>query len=388
MVRESSRRQRRILVALNLRYSWERSVFRGISRFANEHREWSLWPLYSDFAFTGDDPTQPVRWRTAREYDGALGVFHSHDDFTPVRERADFAVNTVGWDAEGAPPYVEIDDHAVGVMAADYFLARGFREFAYCTVSAPAKFALRRQEGFVERLRERGVTAHVWASGPEDPTLEAWLHRLPKPVAVFAGNDLTGARVAKDCVEEGIRVPNDVAVLGVDNDETICLFGGVPLSSIMVPHERLGYLAAQMLDRLMRDESTEGLDERLPPLHIITRISTEHRAVQDDVVVRALEMIRERLHMGLRVDDIVSDLKINRRSLERRFLSEMGHTPAQEISRARLERAKELLLTTLEPVEVVAERAGYVESRTFLRNFRRVYGMTPTEFRQRNESSL
>lgn len=388
MVRYRHRPKRRILVALNLRYGWERSVFRGISRYGTEQGDWSLWPRHGDFTLVPDLPKAPRKRMSDKEFDGALGVFHDVEHTSLISSLADYLVNTVGWDAEGAPPYVELDEAEIGRMAANFFLARGFRHFAFCSGYQQTKFATLRCHGFVERLQAAGLDADRWMAATDGPSMEQWLHELPKPVAIFGSNDLTGARIAKICVEQGIDVPEEVAVLGVDNDETICLFGGLPLSSIMVPHERLGYLAAMLLDRIMKGEPCDDIPRRLPPLHVINRISTEHLAVRDEVVKRSLQFIRERVEHGVQVQDICASLKVNRRSLERRFREQLGHSPAQEIMRARLDRAKELLLSTYEPIEIVAGKSGFLETRTFLRNFRKLQGMTPTEFRQRSETSI
>lgn len=377
-----------VLVALDTYHTWERSVFRGITQYANEHAGWRLWPwqVPSPKVENGSAPAPGTKVDRPRAYDGALGFFRNEIELSAVREHADFVVNAVGWDAKGAPPFVEIENYAVGVMAADYYLARGFREFAFCRISGDARFARERERGFVERLAANDMAVHLWASHSDAPPLGRWLHQLPKPVALFAENDLTGVQVTTQCVAAGIRVPLEVSVLGVDNDETVCPFGGVPLSSIVVPHDRVGYLAARMLDRAMRTGELETVGERLGPRHIITRGSTGNWAVRDELVLQALKIIRERLHQGVTVDDLAAACAVHRRSLERRFLREVGHSPAQEISRARLERAKELLLTTREAVEVVAERAGYVELRTLMRSIQREHGMTPTEFRRQNKA--
>jgi LacI family transcriptional regulator len=294
-------------------------------------------------------------------------------------------------------PRVGIDDHAVGAAAAAHFLERGFRHFAFVGHTDHA-YSTRRERGFAESLRMAGHSpacfreagrfdprGRVWAL---DPRLSRWVRALPKPVGLFACNDVWGCQLSEACRQSEVAVPEEVAILGVDNDDLLCELARPSLSSVAVPGEAIGFEAAALLDRMLSrgpGEARPGTRKPpllLPPRQVVTRRSSDILAVDDPYVAEALGVIRRRAGRAMSVDDVVDLVPLSRRSLERRFRSCLGRGVWEEIRRVQLERAKELLAGTELPMSAVAAAAGFSESKQLSVVFRQETRMTPTAFRR------
>jgi LacI family transcriptional regulator len=285
-------------------------------------------------------------------------------------------------------PWVKADDAAVARMAAEHLLERGFRNFAFCG-DARFKVAVRRGEHFCILIRGAGHDCHVYAPQQrfqnEDEEMDAigeWLKQLPKPVAVFAYNDGRGQQVLDGCRRAGMAVPEEVAVLGVDNDEVLCALSPPPLSSIMLNPRRTGWEAAALLDLMMKGQKISIGEHLIPPIDVVTRQSTDVLAVDDPQIARALRYIREHACEGIRVGDVLRHCPMARRALENRFKKLLNRTPHQEILRVQLNRVKELLVGTRLSVGEIAERTGF-ENEYLSGVFKQATGMTPSDFRKK-----
>jgi LacI family transcriptional regulator len=306
-------------------------------------------------------------------------------------------------------PRILPDDVATGVLGAQHFVERGFRHFAY--FGAPWMLWSRERESGYRQEIERTFAARAAAAGPGDtqssftfasygamggPTVPgafgpsnerramamgAWLKSLPRPLALFAANDLWGHELLQAAREVGLQVPEDVAILGVDNEELLCEIAHPPLSSIRIGGEQIGRLAVTTLDHLLRRKSPPKDIPRVPPIGVVTRQSTDVLAVDDSDVAVALRHIRQHAIDGLSVKELLDAVPVNRRTLERRFVAVLGHTPLEEIRRVRLERAKTLLQTDL-PVYEVARRSGFATPEYMATSFLQITGMTPTAYRR------
>jgi LacI family transcriptional regulator len=209
----------------------------------------------------------------------------------------------------------------------------------------------------------------------------AWLASLPKPVAVFAANDLWGFELVQAARELRLHVPDDVALLGVDNEELLCEIAHPPLSSIRMGAEQIGHAAVSLLERLLLRQRIPKDIARVPPLEVVTRQSSDVLAVEDPDVAAALRHIRQHALRGLNVKELLNEVPLNRRTLERRFVSVLGHTPLEEIRRIRIERAKVLLQTDL-PMYEVASRSGFGTAEYLATSLRQATGSTPTAYRR------
>jgi LacI family transcriptional regulator len=217
--------------------------------------------------------------------------------------------------------------------------------------------------------------------GRDRPRLEAWLQTLPKPIGILAHNDLRGRHVVDACRRLGIAMPDEVAVLGVDNELPHCEMCNPPLSSIVTDSERIGFEAAGLLDQLMNGKTPPAKRVLIPPLGIVVRQSTDVMATTDSYVAKAVRYIREHAAEGIDVGDVLRHVMISRTALDKRFLKVLGHTPHEEIRRVRLKRARELLAESDLTIEVIAERCGFRHGEYLGAVFLRDFGQTPGEFR-------
>jgi len=284
-------------------------------------------------------------------------------------------------------PWVETNDAEIAGMAAGHLLERGFKHFAFCGDSR-FNWSLWREHHFAKRVREAGYDCRVYSvkggSGDlaaERRTLVSWLRSLPKPVGIFAGYDIRGREVLDACRQTGLAVPDDVAVLGVDNDELLCELAVPPLSSVIPNTRRAGYEAAALLERWMSGEKVAPEPHLIPPVGVAARQSTDVLAIEDREVVRALQFIRAHACEGINVADVLAAVKMSRRVLEQRFRKLLGRSPHEEILHLKLTRVQQLLSETDLPLYVIAERTGFEHVEYLSVAFKRELGMTPRQFR-------
>lgn len=273
-------------------------------------------------------------------------------------------------------PQAGNDDTAIGAAAARHFLDRGFTSFAYIA-AADTPSAQRRQDGFNATLTAAGHQVHRPHVGPEP---DAWLRALPRRTGIFAFNDHAAAQIADRCRVLGLRLPEDLALVGADNTESLCLLAWPPLSSVAVAAERIGQVAGAMVDDLLLGRTPAS--RFLPPLGVVTRQSSDLIAVEEPHVAAALRFIAGHAHLPIRVHDVSRAVPIARRTLEARFRARLGRSLLDEIQRVHLERAKHLLLTTEWAMPRIAEASGFSDAKRLATVFGQVEGTTPLKFRR------
>ena len=255
-------------------------------------------------------------------------------------------------------PSVLTDDRGVGVTAARYLLDRGFERFAY--VGGDDAFSIRRGEGFERAIAGAGHPPPArFRRGEQDEAFAAWLTDVEYPAAVFTKDDYAGHHALVLCQQRGVQVPEQVAVLGVNDLWWLCELAYPPLSSVDAGVDRRGREAAALLERLMDGGPAPVAPVRVPPVGVVTRRSTDIIAVDDPDIVRALQFIRERYHHGVGVDDVADHVMLSRRTLERRFAEQFYRSLNEELRRVRIEAAKRLLRGTELSMLQVALRAGF-----------------------------
>ena len=288
-------------------------------------------------------------------------------------------------------PGVGVDNRAMGKIVADHLMQRGFRHFGVCEIGTEIYFEERRVN-FIETVRQAGWNCSAYhAKGqPEKPAqwekhqddLAAWVKQLPKPVGVMACTDQLGFFLLDACARAGVAVPEEVAVVGVENEESLCTMAMPTLSSVKFNAERIGYEAAGLLDRLMAGKEVPLEPILVEPLGVITRGSSDVVAIDDPEIAQAMRFIRERACDGIAVTDVLREVAISRSALERRMRAALGRSPNEEITRVRIERAKELLISTDQPLTTIAGRTGFRTPQYLVQVFRRQVGLTPGVFRR------
>jgi len=361
-----------------------RGVLRGIKRFAETRPHWVLLPVQPD----------PKAIRSLARV-GPHGLI-SYADLEPVVRMLMGMqkpwVSVCGALPDMGLPRVGPDDAQIGRLAASHFLDRGIRHFGFIGQALHAG-SFRRGAGFRRAVEGAGYSVAWYEErGPRqfDPTpdrraferFRRWALTLPKPVGVLGSYDILGLQIAEVCRQEGLRVPDDVAIVGVGNDDLVCELARPSLSSVATPAGPIGYEASAMLERLMAGARPPKEPVLLPPLGVVTRQSSDVLAIDDPEVAAAVSLIRRKGHEPIRVGDILREVLVSRRSLERKFRKILKRGMSQEIRHAHMERAKGLLGDTEISMQLVAERAGFSNSRHLCVVFRQETGMTPTAYRR------
>ncbi len=300
-------------------------------------------------------------------------------------------VAVTGMAAAGRLPLVSVDNDAIGRIAARYFLEMGYSNMAYFTrhIHLPDG----RRDGFVAVAHEAGATVDIFPVTPtfanqttsfREKALVEWLRSLPWPLGLFTYSDHDALDVANAAGQGRVRVPEDVAILGVDNDSLLCRLCHPPLSSIDHSAKQIGYQAAAMLDRILHGQVADDTPILLPPTTVIERQSTDTLAIRDPDTVAALRMIRRQACDGLRADDVVRSVNISRTSLETRFQKLLGRSVHQEIVRVRLEKAKHLLRTTDLAMPEITDICCFGYPSQLSHIFRRELNITPGQYRKQH----
>ena len=290
-------------------------------------------------------------------------------------------------------PYVGTDNTAVARLAADHLLERGFVHFAYCGYRpTPANgCSKKREEAFHEAIVRAGHSCAVH-NVPDTASdtwerlcreLAQWLAGLPRPLGLMACNDSRALQILEACRMAGLRVPEDVAVVGVDNEDAICPFTDPPLTSVDQGSQQTGYEAALLLDQWMDGEPVAPGKRSVSPVGIVARGSTEILAVDDHDVAAALRFIREHASERIGLDDVSWATGSTNATLRRRFKAVLGRTVHGEIQRVRVERAKRLLVSTESTFRQIARQCGFCSAQHMSTRIRQATGHTPRQYRQR-----
>jgi len=295
-------------------------------------------------------------------------------------------------------PYVTTDSVAAGRVAAEHFIERGFRNFAYYSPS-DIFWSGRRREGFCGRLREAGYSASVYKINVADKTKEdwqigrtwikglegplKWLRSLPKPVALMACDDGVAYDLVEAAGEAGIRIPEDVAVMGVDNDDILCNSVRPPLSSVDTNFEQAGYEAAEILNAMMAGQMAMSDHPILARVtRVVVRQSSDILAINDPQIAAAVHFIRTHFNSPIQIADVVNATSLSRRVLEKRFRAVLKRSILDEIMRRRVEHVVDLLLKSDMSVDQIVASSTFDSASHMIRVFRKHMGMPPRTFRR------
>ena len=375
---------RKVLLLIERDVGYRHAVLKGIFEYLRQREGWSCE--------AGNVSPDGLRILRVWKPDGIIAALWNRPIAEALFRSGLPMVDVFNWHSDIACARVSVDDDAVGAMAARFLIDSGFRRLGLVQ-SHHLQFAMERRQGFTRVAIAEGIpvdlappisgNSEVWGAGKqitERNLLVRWIDRLPKPIAIFAMSDAGAVQVIEACRMLNVNVPDQVSVLGCDNDELLCHLRHPPISSIELGEQRVGYRAAVLLDDLMAGNRRD-LQVRLPPVGIIERTSTNRMLLEDADITAALKYIAEHAHQGIHVEDIVAHVIVPRRTLQRRFCALVGHSLQQEIMRARLKRGCHLLTETDLTVPQVAQRCGFAGRERFWSAFRKEMKISPLEYR-------
>jgi len=386
--RKAARREgRRPHVALIIETSLGsgRDILRGVARYVREHEPWALY--HEPHGLEASVPQWLRRWNG----DGIIARIQTRRIAQQLAASGIPVVDVLGVVPELAFPLVLVDNIAIARMAAEHLLERGFRRFGFFGIEGE-NWSEQRYAGFcaavapvqsevpICRLPRDTKGRRSWERAEDD--IARWIAALPKPAGVLICSDQRGSQFLEACRRAGVSVPNDIAVVSVDNDEPLCEVCLPPLSSVEPGHLNVGYQAAALLDSMLRGGSASRKPLHVQPLETVTRQSSDTLAVADSRVGMALRLIRENAPSGMRIDDIAREVGLSRSVLQRRFRATLHCSIHQEILNVRIRHARELLATTEISLAAVAEQAGFKHQEYLGAVFRARVGKTPAQVRE------
>jgi len=367
--------------------TYGRDVLSGIAAYVRENGPWSV--KLEQRSIREGMPNWLRRWRG----DGIISRL-------PLLEMAEFSRRTgipvIDMNEQIADlglPLVFNDQQAIGRIAAEHLLERGFKQFAYIGQRG-GFWSDGRWEGFSTAVAQAGYPCYefvgkgrtmadyqrrIWET--ETPLVAQWVADLPKPIGVMACNAFRACQLLDACRQVGVAVPEQVAVIAGDEEEVACRMAIPALSAVVNSGRQIGYQAARMLDRLMHGQPLEQTKVFIPPERVITRQSTDILAINDPLVAKALEFIRHYACQGIQVEDVLQAVDVSRSTLQKRFRQVLGRTIHDLILKFRIQRVKALLAETSLPLEEVAERAGFKYVQYMSEVFYQQMGIRPGKFR-------
>jgi len=374
---------------------WVSECLRGIKAHADALGGWDLVTSPPSLRSAGEES---IHLPALREWkgDGLITCLTTRAEERAIARLSVPVVNLSGWRRPGrGVPRVNADHRAIGRVAAEHLLALGLRRFAYYGIEGPW-FSEEREKGFAERLAEVGLPCAVYRqrAGERDEgpwlsryaRLARWLSAQPRPLGLLAVHDYRARVVIELCARLGFAVPGDVAVLGVDDDQTACDYCVPPLSSVSRDPFACGVAAAKLLARLMKGERSPTRDTLVPPAGVVQRGSTDRFYDDDPIVGRVIAYATAHVGDAYTVAELARRIKVSRRLIELRFGARLGITPHDYLLRRRVDRAKALLLdtTTFRSLGEIAAQSGFGCLRAFRESFRAGTGLTPAQYRERH----
>jgi LacI family transcriptional regulator len=392
-----------VLLALDTTNTHHRKIIRGISTYAHGAENWGLHLMHEPhqgLLYWDQDPLEKQLDLDSWEADGVIAAFTNRENTAALSKTSVPVVGIepdFGWGEQVAHiPSFSTDNTAIGRLAAEDLISRGFRQLAFCGVPKTrfTGWSSQRELAFQQSADEAGLPCSVFssdlASGQNrrktHEHLLAWLQSLEKPVGLMACYDVRAFHVLNACRQLGLLVPEDVAVIGVDNDEMLTELSNPPLSSVEQGARTIGYQAAALLDQLMAGQKAPDLRMRVEPEGLVTRRSSDFWAIEDPCVSESLKYIREHACEGIRVADVVTAVAMSRSTLESHFRGTMGRSLHAEIQRIQIECARRLVATTELPLKEIAAAAGFGSIQYMTTLFRQHTGHTPAQYRKHSRS--
>ena len=385
--------RRRVALLVESSGTSGRELLRGVAEYTRHVGHWSIYHV------PGHDLSTLPDWLENWRGDGMIVRLMGQKKL--VHQLATMQLAIVGVQGllpECEFPVVRVDDRAIAEMAINHLMENKLHSLGFCGIRGPHWSRLRR-DNFSEIARDAfGLESHAyelpmhggkaWFSENERKRLADWIASLPKPAGIMACNDLAGKEVLETCRRIEVMVPEEVAVIGVDNDDTLCQLCEPMLSSVIARHDRVGYHAAELLDELMQGKPPPAELFAVKPSGIAARRSSEIQSIDDHDVAMAVRYIQEHACHDIRVADVVSHVGLSYSTLNRRFRQSLSRSIHAEIMRVRMQRIRDMLIETDMTLGQIARAAGYEHQEYLGAVFKSEVGMTLGQFRKEHRRSI
>ena len=382
----------RLLIISDFTEAFPSKLLKGIVQYSRRKEQWIICRMPPAYKKMIGIPGV-VRWAKSWGADAVIGQFEETDDVGL------FAVNGIVAVAQDFKqrfetiPNITADYVGTGRMGARFFLRRGFRHFAFFGFRNVC-WSDERCDGFWQEVEAAGYGNTFYTYNLQDidnlwfyeqDKLTDWLRAIPKPIGIMACDDNQGNNLVEACHAAGIKIPSEVSILGVDNDELLCNLGSTPLSSIQVNIEEGGYQTAALIEQRVLHPETPLEDVVLKPLKIIDRMSTAAFATQDDQIQKAIQFIHRNASKKISVEDVTDEVALSRRLLERRFKKVTDQTIYQYITDVKLKQFAQMLLDIDAQLIDIALSLGESDTKSISRRFKQLYGCSPIQWREKNQ---
>ena len=368
----------------------DQKVIEGVAAYVREVGNWNVY--IEEFALGKQQLPDLRTWHV----DGIIADF---DDPKVSQDVQEMQVPVVGYgggygwyNRDSQIPYFFVNNKKIAMLGADHFLERGFRNFAFCGYPRTRVngWSYERGEAFQKYVEGAGFTCSLYTGrhktsknwGAILESMCSWLETLPQPLGLMAATDKRARQVLEACKVLGLRVPEQVAVLGVDNDEMLCQLATPALSSVRNGARQIGYQAAELLDKMISGESITDYQYTISPEGVVCRASTDILAIEDREMAEIIRYVHDNASEGIKAQDVVDVAGVSRPTLESRFEAVLGHSIHTEIRNVQIKRAKELIQSSDLPLKSIARLAGFKSVQYLTYFFRQVTGQTPAEYRR------
>lgn len=379
----------KIILLIDFTEDYGKSLLKGITQYSKENGPWLFcrMPMHYRENLSMD---HIIKFAKDWKADGIIAQFYNHADIKKLVETKIPVIVEDFKERFTEFPNITGGYFEAGQMGAKYFINKGYKNFAFYGFDNIV-WSRERAEGFEDSVIKHGekvyffspkkiASRELWFYKPS--ALSKWLTSLPKPIAIMACDDERAQNITEACKYSKIKIPEEVAVLGVDNDELTCNLSDPPLSSIGLDIKQGGYEAAKLMQLMIENKNQEIYDIVVKPTTIITRQSTDICATTDQQIAKALNYIHQNIENNINVEDVLKTVSISRRALEKRFLEVTGSAVYKYICHLRIRKFSDKLLESDKSIYEIALEIGYNDNKNLSRLFKQIHGCTPLQYRK------
>ncbi len=376
----------KVILLIDCASEFDRKLLRGIMKYSKENGPWLFYRIPSDLRRVKGREEWVMEW--ARKWNADAVIGRCDEDKIGLLGRLDIPI-VLQNNRTRSNVYSNLTGDYVGTgqLAAQYFQNKLFTNFAFFGVRGII-WSEERCKGFRDAVTSDGCGFSAFNAEPGETfdrdRILSWLKGLPKPVALFCCDDAHALYITETCNMAGLRIPEEISLLGVDNDELLCGISDPPISSVELDVEHGGYQTCALLHRQILDRTRQPFNVVINPVEIVQRQSSYLYNITDPNVARIVDFIDRNFNSDLDMESILGLVPLSRRSIETKFRKEMGTTIYQYILKNRVEHFAHLLLTSGRPVFEIADEVGFGDNGNFSRIFRKMKGCSPQEYRQKN----